>query len=142
MQQEFIPQQVKLRSTMMGLTYNLDVYISAVRHALNLNGQRVLPGVGPLCGADEEDGIHFTGTNSHCFVLQRKAIFGPGHNRARLTLQVRVMKGNQNVFFTFLPTLYYSYLDLSIISLGITVLLVSTGLEVAYKTCSGLTKAS
>lgn len=80
----------------MGLTYNLDVDVSAVRHVLNLNAQRVLSGVGSLCGADEEDGVHFTATSSHCFVLQGNAISEPGHNRTRLALQVRVMGGNQN----------------------------------------------
>ena len=48
-----------------GLTYNLDEYVSAVRHVLNLNIQRVLPGVGSLCRADEEDGVHFTDASPH-----------------------------------------------------------------------------
>lgn len=80
----------------MGLTYNLDVYVSFVRHVLNLHGQRVLSGVGSLCGADEEDGVHFTCTSSDCFVLQGDAIFEPGHNRTWLALQVRVMEGKKN----------------------------------------------
>lgn len=74
---------------MTGLTYNLDVYVSAVRHVLNLNRQCVFSGVGSLCRADKEDGVHFTGTSSHCFVLQGNAIFEPGHDRARLTLQLK-----------------------------------------------------
>lgn len=72
---------------MTGLTYNLDVDVSAVHHVLNLNGQRVLPGVGSLCGADEEDGVHLTGTSSHRLVLQRSAVPVPGHDGAGLTLQ-------------------------------------------------------
>lgn len=72
---------------MMGLTYDLDVYVSAVRHVLNLDGQSVLPRVGPLRGADEEDGVHFTGASSHRLVLQGNAVSEPGHNRTRLTLQ-------------------------------------------------------
>lgn len=73
---------------MVGLTYDLDEYVSAVRHVLNLNMQRVLSGVGSLCRADEQDGVHFTGTGSHCFVIQENAISEPGHDRARLTLQL------------------------------------------------------
>lgn len=86
---------MKLRGVvaMTGLTYNLNVNVSAVRHVLNLNGQCVLSGVGSLCGADEEDGVHFTGASTHCFVLQGNAIFEPGHNRARLTLQCEYWKG-------------------------------------------------
>lgn len=76
-----------------GLTYNLDVYVGAVRHVLNLNGQRVLSGVGSLCGADEEDGVHSAGTSSHRLVLQGNAIFEPGHDRTRLTLQSEQWKG-------------------------------------------------
>lgn len=75
---------------MAGLTYDLDVYVSAVQHVLDLHGQRVLSGVGSLRGADEEDGVHFAGASSHCFVLQGDAVFEPGHNRTRLALQVRV----------------------------------------------------
>lgn len=74
------------------LTYNLNVYVSTVRHVLNLNGQCVLSRVGSLCGADEEDGVHFTGTSSHCFVLQQHTVFKPGHDRARLTLQLEWWK--------------------------------------------------
>lgn len=72
---------------MTGLTYNLDVYVGAVRHVLNLDRQRVLSGVAPLRRADEEDGVHFTGMSSHRFVLQGNAIFGPGHDGARFTLE-------------------------------------------------------
>lgn len=71
----------------MGLTYNLDVYVSAVGHVLNLNGQGVLSGVGSLCCADEEDRVFVTGTSSHRVVLEESAIFEPGHNWPRLTLQ-------------------------------------------------------
>lgn len=91
-------QEVKLRVTTTGLTYNLDVHISAVRHVLDLNGQCVLPGVGPLCGADEEDGVHVAGTNPHGSVLQRKAIFKPGRNRTRLPLQERRNQKVSEVF--------------------------------------------
>lgn len=80
---------------MTGLTYDLDVYVSAVRHVLDLNGQRVLPGVGSLCGADEEDGVPIAGASSHRFVIQGHAIFEPGHHGARLTLQ-SCMRGNQD----------------------------------------------
>ena len=74
-------------SAMMGLTYDLDVYVSAVGHVLNLNGQGVLSGVASLCRADEEDGVFVAGTSSHRVVLQDSAIFEPGHNRPRLALQ-------------------------------------------------------
>lgn len=73
---------------MTGLTYNLDVYVTAVRHVLNLNGQCVLSRVVSLSGADKEDRIHVTGTSPHCVVLQENAISKPGHDRARFTLQL------------------------------------------------------
>lgn len=71
----------------MGLTYNLDVYVSAVHHVLNVNGQRVLSRVGSLGRADEEDGVHVAGTSSHRFILQGGTIFEPGDNGTRLALQ-------------------------------------------------------
>jgi len=72
---------------MKGLTYNLDVYVSAVRHVLNLNIQSVFSRVASLCRADEYDGVHLTSTSSHAFVLQENTVFEPGHNRARLSLE-------------------------------------------------------
>ncbi len=80
-----VPLKVKPR---VRLTYNLDVDVSTVQHVFDLNGQRVLPGVSSLRRADEEDGVHVTVACSNRFILQGDAIFEPGHDRARLTLQL------------------------------------------------------
>lgn len=76
---------------MWQLTDNLDVYVGAVRHVLDLHGQRVLPRVAPLRGADEEDGVHFAGASPYRLVLQGDAVFLPGHHRAGLALPRRVL---------------------------------------------------
>lgn len=71
---------------MAGLTYNLDVDVSAVRHVLNLNRQSVLSRVGSLRRTNEEDGVHLTGANPYTSVLQENIILEPGHHRTRLSL--------------------------------------------------------
>lgn len=76
-----------MREGAAGLTYDLDPYVSAVQHVLNLDGQRVRPGVAPLRRADEQDGVHFAGARPHRPVLQGGAVFEPGHGGTRLALQ-------------------------------------------------------
>lgn len=101
MQQDCVHPQMKMRSwrsygSKTGPTYYLDVYVSAVGRVLDLNRQSVLSRVGSLCGADEEDGIYFTGTNSHCFVLQWNIVFEPGDDRARFTLYLEQKASKTN----------------------------------------------
>lgn len=49
----------------MPLTYDLEVYVGAVTHVLNLDGQRVNAGVDPLRRTDEEDGVRVCSSNPH-----------------------------------------------------------------------------
>lgn len=96
---------------MWRLTDNLDVYVGAVQHVLDLHGQRVLPRVAPLGRADEEDGVHFAGASPHRLVLQGNAIFLPGHHRAGLALPRRALLQKMKSEETFPSFLFIAKLQ-------------------------------